>query len=255
MPTKIQWCDETWNVVSGCTKIAAGCVNCYAERLCYRFWKQWNREPPPNHFKVKLHPDRLDQPRKWKKPRRVFVCSMGDLFHKDVPGYFLSFVFDTMRTTPWHTYLVLTKRPDLMGAWCNHDHAPINVHLGVSVSTQADADRMLPELLSTPAAVRFVSVEPMLERIDIHRYVGGFDYPYLGLKMSRRGPPYLNWVIIGCESGPHRRHVALDDMIDVVRQCKDAGVPVFVKQVEIDGKVSHDPAEWPEELRMREYPD
>lgn len=249
MPTKIQWTEEVWNPVTGCTKISKGCKNCYADAMCRRFWKQWDREPPPDHFKVQLHPDRLDQPLHWKKPRRVFVCSMGDLFHEDADEHFLLHVFETMDYTPHHIYQVLTKRPARMQGFVSGygDFADLYPHvcLGISIENQACADERIPILLDTPAAVRFVSVEPML---------GSMDMRGLGLRFFATHDAYLNWVIIGCESGPGRRPMKLEWAVDLVGQCKAAGVPCFVKQIEVKGKVSHDPAEWPEELRVREYP-
>ena len=254
MTTKIEWTEETWNPVTGCSKISPGCQSCYAEALCRRFWRQWDREPPPDHFKVKVYPERLSIPFHWKKPRRIFACSMGDLFHSDVCGFDLSIIFNTMRRTPQHTYQVLTKRADLMKLWIEgYENFAANfphVWLGVTAENQECADSRIPELLKTPAAVRFVSVEPMLERIDLWQYLGGDRNPI--------GPAYkgqgLDQVIIGCESGPKRRPMEWAWAIELVRQCRAAGVPVFVKQIPVNGKVSKDPSEWPMELRVREYP-
>ena len=238
MPTKIDWTDETWNPVTGCTKIAEGCRNCYAERMTRRFWKQWGCEPPPNHFKVKLHPDRLDQPRKWKKPRRVFVCSMSDLFHEQVPFEFIDRVFATMAMCPQHTFQILTKR--FVRAVEYFEYAkldPITDHITVLFSIATQEELWVAEgwLWQIPAAVRGFSLEPLLGPIQ-------------------ELPPF-EWYIIGCESGPKRRPCDVEWIRDIVRQCKDANVKIFVKQLEINGKVSHDPATWPEDLRgIREYP-
>lgn len=256
MSTKIEWADEVWNPVTGCDKVSPGCTNCYAKAMCRRFWKQWDREPPPNHFKVKLHSDRLEQPLHWRKPRRVFVCSMGDLFHEDVPSVFVGQVWMTMAGAPQHTFQVLTKRPERMikfvhglHKWAHAEQALPNVWLGVTAENQQCADERIPRLLQTPAAVRFVSVEPMLGPIKLWR---GLEQPqgdYLMLIDA------CDWVIIGCESGPKRRPMKLEWALDLVRQCQEAEVAVFVKQVDIDGKVSKDPSEWPGELRVREYPE
>ena len=247
MSTKIQWTDETWNPVTGCTKVSAGCANCYAEAMCRRFWRKWDREPPPDHFKVKLHPERLCQPDRWKKPRRVFVCSMSDLFHEDVPDKFIGRVWAHFNFLPQHQFQVLTKRPGRMQKMVNDmpcGQLP-NLWLGVTAENQATANERIPILLDTPAAVRFVSVEPMLGPVLLRRWMPpSANWPDCG----------LHWVIIGCESGPGRRPMQRDWARDLVRQCKAAGVPVFVKQIQANGKVSHDPAEWPEELRVREYP-
>lgn len=248
------WWDKSWNPTTGCSPIAKGCQNCWARDMARRFWKQWNREPPPDHFKVKLHPDRLDQPLRWKKPRRVFVCSMSDLFHEDVPFEFIDKVVYMMNLTKRHTYLVLTKRPGRMREFFHRRypwHLSPNIQLGVSVSTQEDADRMIPDLLRMPAAVQWVSFEPLLEKIDTWQYLGGNRDPI--------GPFYdyegIAWTVIGAESGHRRRPMKLEWAVDLVRQCKAAKVPCFVKQIQIDGKVSHNPREWPEELQVREYPE
>jgi len=278
--TKIEWAEKTWNPVTGCTKIATGCTHCYAETLCRRFWKQWDRKSPPNHFEVKLHPDRLNQPLGWKKPCRVFVCSMGDLFHEDVPLGFVDRVITHMRIANQHTYQILTKRPRRILEYLDYDVRrrgarlwwPEHIQFGVSVSTQADADRMLPELLRTPAAVRFVSMEPMIGPIEIEQFIAQWRCPdchdwqhtstycdccdteqWENIEAAeKRG---LDWIIIGCESGPNRRPMELEWAIDLVSQGDAAGVPVCVKQIEVNGKVSHDPAEWDPVLQVREYPD
>jgi protein gp37 len=225
--TKIEWTDEVFNPVTGCTKISEGCTHCYAETMCRRFWKQWDREPPPDHFKVKLHPDRLGQPLRWKKPRRIFVCSMGDLFHEDVSDGFLDRVWQTMRKAKQHTFLVLTKRPERMRHaidWL--DYVPDgsltlpNVHLGVTVENQEAADERIPLLLQTPAAVRFVSCEPLLSEIDLSEYL------HCG----------IGWCIIGAESGPNRRPMKEEWVRELIAQCKQIDVPVFYKQAYQNGK-------------------
>lgn len=201
--TKIEWADATWNPMSGCTKVSEGCRNCYAETIAERFkgTKQY-----PDGFGVTLFPDRLDQPLRWRKPRRVFVCSMGDLFHRDVPDEFLLRVFATMQKAgnysangapPGHIFMVLTKRPERMRSFCQrlrfrgegegtwwladsegdrdgwrpmggHGCTPLrHVWLGVSVEDQETADERIPHLLDTPAALRFVSYEPALGPLDL----------------------------------------------------------------------------------------
>ena len=250
MPTKIEWTDETWNPITGCTKVSDGCKNCYAERMSKRLAGRFGY-PADDPFCVTLHPDRLEQPLRWKKPRRVFVCSMGDLFHPWVTPSFVSQVFDVMQRAPQHTYQVLTKRPENLREWQEWSGFCLpNVHLGVSIATQEDADRYIRELLQTPAAVRFVSVEPMLESLNIWKWLDPASATW-------EETPFLyglDWIIVGCESGPGRRPMELEWAIDLVGQCKAAGVACFVKQVEIDGKVSHDPDEWLKELQVREYP-
>lgn len=243
--TKIEWADAVWNPVTGCTKVSAGCANCYAERTVNRFG---GRVHDAEFGEVICYSDRLDQPLHWRKPRRVFVCSMGDLFHEDVPDRFRDLVFAAMALSPQHTFIVLTKRPQTMFDWFSYSGAsrvradrvseacvdhfyldadaddptypwPIpNVWLGVSVEDQRAADERIPLLLKTPAAVRFVSVEPMLGPVDLRRAFG------------TNGPrqtfiEQLDWVICGGESGPRARPMnpawprALRD------QCVVAGVP------------------------------
>lgn len=276
--TSIAWTDTVWNPVTGCTPVSAGCANCYARSMASRFWG--DRE----FSSVQCHENRLTDPLRWRKPRRVFVDSMGDLFHEDVPDAFIDQVFAVMALCPQHTFQVLTKRPKRMHGYltatdvevrvldgarqelvqtragdsypCPTDYPgwPVpNVWLGVSVENQATVDERIPPLLQTPAVLRFVSCEPLLGPINLremaHRddwHVDALDTP----DRSRR----LGWVIVGCESGPRRRKVSEDAIRSLFAQCRDAGVPCFVKQLEVNGRVSHDPAEWPEDLRVREYP-
>ena len=245
-----------------------------AEAMCRRFWRQWDRDPPPDHFQLKLHYDRLEQPLHWKKPRRVFVCSMSDLFHEDLEvldATFLRDVFAIMALCPDHTFQLLTKRAHCLPLWLTEDFAdgvewsadveagrlgwcwpemewPLpNVWLMVTAENQKCYDDRVPEVLKAPAVVRGVSLEPLLGPIDATPFL--YRYPAM-----RETVPAIDWVIIGCESGPNRRPMDLEWAIDLVRQCQAAGVACFVKQIQVNGKVSKDPSEWPEELRVREYP-
>jgi len=210
---------------------------------------------------VKLMTERLSQPLRWKKPRRVFVDSMSDLFHPDVPVGFLDRVFAVMADTPRHTFQILTKRPARMKRYLAYDQPPKNVWLGTSVEDQTTADERIPHLVQTPAAVRFLSCEPLLGTVDV------------------TGGPWLDWVIVGGESGPRARPCNVEWIREIVRQCREAGVPCFVKQLGAkpydlagdslcdDGSVpvgayldlhsckGGDMSEWPEDLRVREYPD
>ncbi len=332
--TGIQWTDATWNPVTGCSKVSPGCKNCYAEHD----WPRLSKNPKSPYFgraftDVRCHPDRLADPDRWRKPRRVFVNSMSDLFHEAVPDDFLDKVFSTMQFNSAHTFQILTKRPERMrdyllafqpssprdgyvtrggklsndlarGEVCFHPGKwPLpNVHLGVSVENQETADERIPILLHAPAAVRFVSVEPLLEAMNLNR-VGGavrrtngygdrwieFDAltgwePQRHAKPERpenwdtvrydscSHPEKINWVIVGGESGPNARPCNIDWIRDIVRQCRAASVPPFVKQLGSmpiapypgwsDGKIlklrdrkGGDPAEWPEDLRnAREFP-
>lgn len=243
MGTKIEWAEEVWNPVTGCTKVSEGCRNCYAEGRCRRFWRRWRREPPPDHFEVMLHPDRLEQPLHWRRPRRVFVCSMGDIFHEEVPEKFIDEVISMMQICSEHTFIVLTKRPDRMRDYvtdlCSMSwQPPPNVWLGVSVEDQAAADARIPLLLQTPAALRFVSCEPLLGPLEIDL-----------------GAQRLGWIIVGGESGYWARPMHPEWVRGLRDQAVEAKVPLFVKQLHVDGAVSHEPACWPEDLRIREYPE
>lgn len=168
MPTGIAWTDETWNAITGCTKVSAGCKHCYAERMAKRLAGRFGY-PADEPFRVTLHPEKLELPLQWRKPRRIFVNSMSDLFHKDVPDEFIGHVFDVMLRASWHTFQVLTKRPERMAEWCQRKYPmPLpNVWLGTSVENQATAVVRIPLLLETPAAVRWVSAEPLLGRLDL----------------------------------------------------------------------------------------
>ena len=171
MPTKIEWCEESWNPVTGCTKISTGCKNCYAEKMAKRLAGRFDY-PADDPFKVTIHPNKLNQPLKWKKSRKIFVCSMGDLFHKDVPFDYIVEVLKIVDNGTRHTFLILTKRPERMreffndyfSGFCNSFGPTLrNLWLGVSVENQQTADERIPILLRIPAAVRFVSVEPSVE--------------------------------------------------------------------------------------------
>lgn len=352
--TTIEWTDETWNPVTGCTKVSTGCKNCYAERLAPKvFAGQFVRmseadmdghEHRPRRFTdVRTHPDRLDAPLRWRKPRRVFVNSMSDLFHDDVPDEFIDRVFAVMALAPQHTFQVLTKRPkrlldwrttprrkelvcdaamrmlrdsnragsvDMVKAWIASGQTlrefwtwP-NVWLGVSVEDQRAADERIPLLLQTPAAVRFLSCEPLLGpiRLDSLRddEVGARWTAFRPRGMREPCDTLgVDWVIAGGESGPGARPCDVAWIRSIVQQCKTAGVACFVKQLggnvrdrndagflgdfrdawdvepddvehDLDGtrdgyqgapvrvhlrdRKGGDHAEWPEDLRVREFP-
>jgi len=238
MPTKIHWTDETWNPVTGCSKISTGCQHCYAERMAKRLAGRFGY-PADEPFRVTFHPLRLQEPYRWRKPRRVFVCSMGDLFHDDVDPDWIDAVWQIMGTLPQHTFQVLTKRPANMRKWFESTPADTdlpNVWIGTTTENREAYRERVSILLSIPAAVRFVSVEPMLQPID-----AGFVH-------------YLDWVIVGCESGHRRRRCSIEWVRDLVKQCKQAGVATFVKQLDIDGRVERDVEKFPADLQIREYP-
>src|SRR4030043_97597 len=172
--SKIEWTESTWNPVTGCTKVSDGCKNCYAECMAKRFWRNGvNGDNYRPFTEVRCHPERLEQPLHWKKPAHIFVDSMSVLFHKDVPSLFIDHVFETMHLAYRHTFMILTKRAERMNRYISQRYLPNqrailpNVWLGVSVENQATADERIPLLLQTPAGVKFVSVEPMLEEINL----------------------------------------------------------------------------------------
>lgn len=240
--TKIEWADRVWNPTSGCTKVSAGCKNCYAERIAKRFWHDRSFND------VICHPERLDQPKKWKKPSFIFVDSMSDLFHQDVSRKFIANVWLTMQSAPWHTFLILTKRPDrmheILADW-TAGRDPLlwpewplpNVWLGVSAENQEAADERIQILLETPAAVRFVSVEPMLGQIYLRYYLPR-KIPLPRFKQDKNLiVSDLDWVICGCESGAGARPCNIDDIRYLRNQCLDARIPFFLKQMMVDGKL------------------
>lgn len=252
--TKIEWVTntdgtkgKTWNPITGCSKISPGCANCYAERLSHRFGAQWGL-PEENPFQVTLHPARLEQPLRWNKPSTIFVCSMSDLFHNEVPFSFLEKVFNVIQECEQHTFLILTKRPQRMKEFFKWYDGPYfynnkettnyfsNVWLGVTAENQEQADLRIPVLLETPAAKRFVSVEPMLSAVDLSSFSvdGGIYYPLDGaVGVDGRGHcpgPKLDWVICGGESGPGARPVHPEWIRKLKIQCVAAEVPFLFKQ-------------------------
>ncbi len=215
--SKIEWTDAVWNPVTGCTKVSQGCKHCYAERFAKRQGYDFSQ--------VELHPERLEIPLNWRKPKRVFVDSMSDLFHPNVPDYFIGKVFEIMNLAYNHTFQILTKRPERMVVFATtfRDFVGIlpNVWLGVSVENQKAADERIPLLLQTPAAVRFVSCEPLLGQIDIQ-----IDLLAQNI-VTNTG---ISWVIVGGESGPGARPMHPDWARSLRDQCQAAGVAFFFKQ-------------------------
>lgn len=208
--SRIEWTESTWNPVSGCTKISSGCLNCYAERMAKRL-KAMGQERYKNGFKVTLHPEALDEPYRWKKPRVVFVNSMSDLFHKDIPVEFIQSVFKTMNENLQNTFQILTKRSERL---C--ELAPLldwsdNIWMGVTVEDNENAGR-IDDLRIVPAAIRFLSMEPLIG-------------PVPDLDLTN-----IDWVIVGGESGPGARPMQEQWVIDIKNVCDKSQVPFFFKQ-------------------------
>ncbi len=340
--TKIQWCETSWNPIRGCSMVSTGCSRCYAERVAARFSGpglpyegtiggngKWNGV-------IKLVEEHLLDPLRWKRPRRVFVNSMSDLFHENCPDEWVHRVFMVMASSRRHIFQILTKRPERMAdyfkrfAWgdiiamarqeCEnrppfgkmneadhlsaqyqiddtfsgtrpsilgeehyHDAKPPrlpqawplpNIWLGCSVENQATADERIPHLLRCPAAVRFLSVEPLLGPVEIQDMLMGTDRNHgncmvcgntIGCECPGEGP-MIHWVIVGGESGSGARPCNVEWVRSIVQQCKAAGVACFIKQFGSDAlypsgvhcrlkdSKGGDPSEWPSDLRVREFP-
>jgi protein gp37 len=208
--SKIEWTQATWNPVTGCTKVSPGCKICYAERMAKRL-QAMGVPQYRNGFQLTLQPDMLDLPGRWRAPRIVFVNSMSDLFHADVPLDFIQQVFDVMRTASQHTYQVLTKRPEIALHYAADLPWPDNVWLGTSVESPLYLHR-IRALQKIPAKIRFLSVEPLLAPI-----------PRLPLKN-------IHWVIGGGESGPGARPMNEDWALQIKNRCLTSNVPFFFKQ-------------------------
>jgi len=331
--TSIAWSDATWNPTVGCSRVSAGCEHCYAERQAHRFHgieghaladlTESGKHGPRWNGTVRLNPNALELPLRWKKPRRIFVNSMSDLFHEQLSDEQIDQVFAVMALRPQHTYLVLTKRPERMRAYMTGDRSDIidlvfdavgvergdiaarvavenlesswplsNVWLGVSVEDQKTADERIPLLLETPAALSFVSYEPGLGPVDFTRIDGaalGADYKGLtidalhggGTECDPKTPWGIKWVICGGESGPHARPFDVAWARSVIKQCRAAQIPAFLKQLgakpvffsdewagfesrdtrrvdlkplKLRSRKGDDPSEWPEDLRVQEFP-
>jgi protein gp37 len=240
--SKIEWTDATWNPVRGCTKVSAGCKNCYAETFAER-WRGIPGHPFEQGFDLKLVPEKLGEPLKWKKPRRIFVNSMSDLFHEKIPFEYIDQVWRVMAEAFQHTFQILTKRPARMLEffewtktnlkkahmdewWKGYSTMP-HVHFGVSVENQRAADERIPLLLRMPAAVRFISCEPLLEHVIL--------------------TSFPDWVIVGGESGHGARQMDPTWARSLRDQCSAAGVPFFMKQMDKKTPI-------PPDLFIREFP-
>lgn len=285
--TDIAWTQYSWNPLRGCSRVSAGCMNCYAERQAMRMSApgqayhglvRLTSQGPKWTGEIAVVGERLLDPARWTRPRLVFVNSMSDLFHERVPEAFIDQVFAVMTRFNAHTFQVLTKRADRMAEYMltpgrarrmleqamqvsppcgitDVSWPPPNVWFGVSVEDQAAADDRIPLLLATPAAVRWISAEPLLGPLDA-----------LGEHGLHGGPGQLDWVVVGGESGPGARSMVLGWAKTIVRHCRAAGVPVFVKQLgahpinregephPVSDRAGKVMADWPEELRVQEWP-
>jgi protein gp37 len=268
--TSIEWATKVWNPLRGCSKVSEGCHNCYAMRQAHRFSGQGmpyegltraTEYGPQWTGNVKLVPDMLVQPLKWQRPERIFVNSMSDLFHQEVPDDFIWSVFEIMAQSQQHTFQILTKRPERMkemltnrfwrdlgtpkrpffarivkGEQREGDMPCLpNVWLGVSVENQKSADERIPLLLQTQAAIRFLSMEPLLGHVDLSAEyltskLGSFPFPKLHPIHRTRFINLIDWVIVGGESGHKARPMHPDWVRSIRDQCQEAGVPFFFKQ-------------------------
>ena len=224
--SKIGWTDATWNPVTGCSKVSAGCKNCYAERMAHRL-QAMGQANYRDGFEVRCHTHMLSVPSKWKRPRMVFVCSMGDLFHRDVPASFISRVFVEMNSAKQHTFQILTKRPLRMARMSDEKRIVFtpNIWCGTTVENQDFYGERVDALTRVRAKVRFLSIEPMVGPVQI------------GSRHFSR----LDWIILGCESGPHARPMNPDWARQVRDQCRAYCAPFFLKQMVVDGKLDKKP--------------
>lgn len=268
--SKIEWTEQTWNPIIGCSKVSPGCANCYAEKMAFR---QKYMRPQSEYSQVTTRrkwngktafvESQLDKPLKRQKPTTYFACSMGDLFHESVPFEWVDKVFAVMALCPQHTFQVLTKRPARMAYYLScyypHDSSTLigiraqihkinpkaythskfpwplpNVWLGTTTENQAMADKRIPYLKKCPAAIRFLSVEPMLGPVSVD--------------------PGIDWVICGCESGNNARPMEPIWAMSLRDQCLSANVPFFMKQMQIGGKLVKEINQFPEHMRIREVP-
>lgn len=209
-PSKIEWTESTWNPVTGCTKISTGYKHCYAERMAKRL-QAMGQPNYRNGFKVTCHPEAVEKPLGWKKPQMIFVNSMSDLFHEQVPEEFIADIFAVMKQASWHQFQILTKRSERLQELASSIHWPDNVWMGVSVEDNAYRYR-IDDLRGIPASIRFLSLEPLLG------------------PLSKLNLDYIDWVIVGGESGPGARPMEKAWVQDIRDQCIEQEIPFFFKQ-------------------------
>ncbi|MDC0764278.1 phage Gp37/Gp68 family protein [Brevibacillus sp. AG] len=235
MSTAINWTDEVWNPVTGCSKVSAGCRNCYAFALhdmrhkAFVEGKKLGKQYAKPFHEIQLLPQRLEKPLKWKKPRKIFVNSMSDLFHDDIPGWFIKQIFDVMMKADWHVYQVLTKRSermkDIVTAYLkqqNMESLPPHIWIGVSVENEEASKERVHHLIKTKASVRFLSCEPLLGPLDLAVHLSWIE--------PSTGRSYIHWIIAGGESGINARPMRKYWVDDLKNQSKAFGIPFFFKQ-------------------------
>lgn len=242
--TKIAWADATWNIVTGCTKISVGCLNCYAEKMAKRL-QGMGQENYRDGFSVRCHEHMLKKPLDWKRPRNIFLCSMGDLFHHEVPDDFIDKVFEVMFSAKHHRFLVLTKRPNRMRDYVNgmNVKSPDNIWYGTSVCAKSDAGN-ISALADLNSRNRFVSFEPLVES------VGDLDLTE------------IRWVIVGGESGAGARSMEMGWVKEIMKSSDRVGASFFMKQMgswwgkwsRSSSRKGENPSEWPEWMRRQEFP-
>jgi len=208
--TKIEWTDKTWNPITGCTKKSAGCAHCYAEVMAKRL-KAMHQKKYRNGFELTMHEEALKEPIAWKKPHNIFVCSMSDIFHEEVPFTFVDKILETIKSTPQHQYQILTKRAERMSDYFSTRTLPDNVWLGVTVECISSKDR-IDHLRDLDATVKFLSCEPLIE-----------DLGELNLKG-------IDWIIVGGESGPQARPMQLEWVVNIQKQVEAQNAAFFFKQ-------------------------
>lgn len=208
--TKIEWTDKTWNPITGCTKKSEGCAHCYAEVMARRL-KAMRLEKYRNGFVLTLHEDDLEEPFQWKKPHNIFVCSMSDIFHENVPFEFIDKIMDTIMRTPQHRYQILTKRSERMADYFLTREVPRNVWLGVTVECKSSKSR-INDLREMNATVKFLSCEPLIEDLG---------------ELNLEG---IDWIIVGGESGPKARPMLLEWIVNIKQQVEQQNAAFFFKQ-------------------------
>lgn len=208
--SKIEWTESTWNPVSGCTKISNGCENCYAERMAKRL-QAMGTKGYEDGFKVTIHPESLEKPLKMKKPQMIFVNSMSDIFHKDIDDEYIIKIFEVMNKANWHTFQVLTKRPERLEQIAHKLSWTDNIWMGVTVEANDYVERV-EYLRNLDIKVKFLSVEPLIDSVDKMDYTG------------------IDWVIVGGESGYGCRKIKKEWVLEVKEKCKKNNIPFFFKQ-------------------------